>query len=170
MIISCDGPLCCLSNYSTYPFIINNVRYISVIQAYYVYLAKNDRLLVAELMKAKTDNDILMIEHRNGIFSRAGIIDIHRKRYDYLATKQYLYKVLRAKLEQNYLVKAVLFATKNEDIFIRNGNDRIIGIGNDGFGLNLCGVILMELREHLNGRPRTTKIQSLYDSILKRIR
>jgi predicted NAD-dependent protein-ADP-ribosyltransferase YbiA (DUF1768 family) len=162
--ISVSGPLCGLSLQSiAYPFIYNGVRYLSVIQAYYASFLKDK----PTILKGTT---VALIEKAcQPQFYR--IIEIHKKRGCYFETKRILYNILRAKFEQNPIAKILLLATKsNWYLRVDCGSDSVIGIGSTGFGLNLSGLVMMELREHLSGRPRTPLLQERYDAVLRRLR
>jgi len=162
--ISVSGPLCGLSPKSiAYPFVYNNVRYLSVIQAYYASFVEDKRAI----QKATT---VALIEKTCASVSRIyGVIQMHKRRSSYLETKRILYNILRAKFEQNPIAKILLLATRSDwYLQIDCGSDVVIG--SSGFGLNLSGLIMMELREHLAGRPRTPLLQQCYDMVLRRMR
>ena len=59
-------------------------------------------------------------------------------------------KAVLAKFEQNEEIKDVLLSTDNEIIIENTSNDYYWGCGKDGFGKNMLGIILMEVREKLS--------------------
>lgn len=156
------GPLCGLSIHSTaYPFIVNGCRYISILQAYYVWLVGNTPLRKV-LLSCSSGFDIL----EAAIPIKRNYLSVVSKRCNYFEMRQVLYTLLRAKFEQNPNAKTVLFATRS-DWYLSIAGDEVIGIG-AGHGLNLSGLIMMELREHLAGRPRTPLLQRDFDVVKRR--
>lgn len=162
--INPTGPLCGLSNYSTaYPFIIDGCKYVSIIQAYYAWLARDNILLKHAIME-----QYLTAQHQ--VFAsilKRNYLTVVRKRCNYFDVRRVLYNFLRAKYEQNPNAKTVLLATR-ADWYLSLSGDEILGVGNSGYGLNLSGLILMELREHLAGRPRTPALQRDFDAVKRR--
>jgi predicted NAD-dependent protein-ADP-ribosyltransferase YbiA (DUF1768 family) len=156
------GELRCLSFYSNYPFTLDNRNFKCLIQAYYVFLAGCDAILVNALLNAKTVDDIKKL---GSSLIGGRCIKVFKRRWKFLDVKRFLYRAIRAQLEQNPIPRIVLFATRFDlDIFSEEA-DKVIGVAPDGVGFNLCGLLLMELREHLQGRPRTPELQRRLDFI-----
>lgn len=161
-MIERHGELCCLSFYSNYPFVLDNRKYKCLIQAYYVFLAGDDGILVHGLLNAAKISEIKKLAY-SLIGGRC--VKVFKRRWKFLDVKRFLYRAMRAQLEQNPIPRIVLFATKFELKILSEEGDKVVGVAPDGNGLNLCGLLLMELREHLQGRPRTPELQRRLDFI-----
>ena len=159
-----SGPLCGLSIHSTaYPFIINGCKYMSVLQAYYVWLAGDNLMLRKVLLSCTSGFEVL----EAAIPIKRNYLSVVSKRCDYFELRRVLYMLLRAKFEQNPNAKTVLLATR-ADWYLSVSGDEVIGCGSTGHGLNISGLIMMELREHLAGRPRTPLLQRDFDAVKRR--
>lgn len=162
--IKSTGLLCGLSNHSTaYPFIVNGCKYISVLQAYYVWLAGDNLMLKKVLLSCSSGFEVL----EAAIPIKRNYLSVVRRRCNYFELRQVLYMFLRAKFEQNPNAKIVLLATR-ADWYLALAGDEVIGVGGSGHGLNISGLIMMELREHLAGRPRTPLLQRDFDTVKRR--
>lgn len=161
--IKSAGPLCGLSNHSmAYPFIINGCKYVSVLQAYYVWLSGDNQMLKKVLLSCSSGFEVL----EAAIPIKRNYLSVVRKRCNYFDLRRVLYMILRAKFEQNPNAKTLLLATRS-DWYLSIAGDEVIGIG-AGHGLNISGLIMMELREHLAGRPRTPLLQRDFDAVKRR--
>lgn len=156
------GELRCLSFYSNYPFILDNRNFKCLIQAYYVFLAGTDGILVNSLLHATKVSEIIKLGYP---LIGGRCIKVFKRRWKFLDVKRFLYRALRAQLEQNSIPRIVLFATRFDLNILSEEGDKVVGVASDGVGFNLCGLLLMELREHMQGRPRTPEIQRRLDFI-----
>jgi ribA/ribD-fused uncharacterized protein len=72
-----------------------------------------------------------------------------------------MYKALKHKFKQHSDLKQVLLATGEAVIKEKSLIDSFWGIGADGKGANLLGILLMELRAELNSSEKPHRSQNL---------
>jgi len=152
IIINGLGPFSVLANDMMDPVHGDDGKlYKSVCHAYYSYLAGGDSKRAANVRAARSvadaqtalGIDTLIAAHNPRKHSRA---------YNMESTIGLLRHVLDNKLIKSRWARETLMATYGSDIIVIQGNDEVLGAGKARRGLNLTGIILMELRDYYVSR------------------
>ena len=138
------GPYSCLSNYSTTPFKDNDVEYISALHAYYTYLQPEKSTIIRVTRSFDELQTILGYD----TYKSAASIMMHKKKYNFHRTFDFLRTIILLKVMSNPDVKARLLGTKDAYLSVLNRNDLVLGCGKSRMGLNLTGLMLMHVRDY----------------------
>ena len=154
-----------LSNYAHTPFDDGVYNYKTALHAYYVYLNYQN---IKQILASKTQGEL---QEKLGfdIYKKASTVLYHKKYYNIQTTMDIIRGILERKLLQNPSVKQTLLLTGNATLFVLNGSDLILGVGKSRRGLNLTGVLWMELRDELRKKEALNMSQHLY-SVLRHMR
>jgi len=150
------GKYASLSNYAFSPFVFNDETYNSILQAYYMYLLPEKTWLFSN---AKTHDELQNILGHE-IYKIASTILIHKKYYNFHHTFDFLRSIVYAKVMAHPAIQDLLIHTGGAYLSVINRNDLVLGCGKSRMGLNLTGLMLMQIRDHLT----ITKNPIVYDT------
>lgn len=153
-----------LSNYAYCPFVYKDLTYNSILQAYYMYLMPEKAWLFTN---ARTTEELQSIlGHDN--YKIASTIMLHKKHYNFHRTFDFLKSIILAKVLSNTAIKDILMHTGDAYLNVINRNDVVLGCGKSRMGLNLTGLMLMQIRDHLT-RTKNPIVYDTFASAWKRI-
>lgn len=151
-----------LSNYAATPFNDGVYNYKSALHAYYAYLNYPN---IKNILASKTQGEL---QEKLGFskYKNASTLLYHKKYYNFATTVDVLKDILERKLLQNPSVKKTLLLTGDATLFVLNGSDLLLGVGKSRRGLNLTGILWMDIRDDLRNKERLTINYNLY-SVLR---
>ena len=154
-----------LSNYAATPFNDGVYSYKTALHAYYAYLNYPN---VKPILASKTQGEL---QEKLGfsVYKNASSILYHKKYYNFETTVDVIRGILEWKLLQNPSVKQTLLLTGDATLFVLNGSDLILGVGKSRRGLNLTGILWMEIRDDLRKKRALNMNEHLY-SVLRHMR
>lgn len=154
-----------LSNYATSPFTDGEFTYKTALHAYYTYLNYPN---IKAILSSKTQGEL---QENLGFstYKNASSLLYHKKYYNIETTIDVIRGILERKLLQNPSVKQALLLTGNATLFVLNGSDLVLGVGKSRRGLNLTGVLWMQIRDDLRRKEALNMNQNLY-SVLRHMR
>ena len=154
-----------LSNYAPISFSDGVYAYKSALHAYYAYLNyPNIKNILASKNQGELQEMLGFSTYKN-----AASVLYHKKYYNLTTTMDVIRDILERKLLQNPCVKQALLLTGNATLFVLNGSDMILGVGKSRRGLNLTGVLWMEIRDNLRKNDLLNMNQHIY-SVLRHFR
>jgi len=154
-----------LSNYASTPFNDGVYTYKSALHAYYAYLNYPN---INKILATKNQGELQEALGFN-TYKNASSILYHKKYYNFLTTVDVIRAILERKLLDNPDVKQTLLLTGNAVLFVLNGSDMVLGVGKSRRGLNLTGVLWMEIRDDLRKKRALNMNHHLY-SVLRHMR
>jgi predicted NAD-dependent protein-ADP-ribosyltransferase YbiA (DUF1768 family) len=143
-----NGPYSCLNNYAMTPFKDNNVTYLSALHAYYIYLCPDKFDIICATKSVDELQNIIGFD----AYKMASNLMNHRKTYDFNNTFIILRSIIFLKVISNPNVKAILLSTNKAYLSVLNRSDLVLGCGKSRMGINLTGLMLMEVRDYLMQR------------------
>jgi predicted NAD-dependent protein-ADP-ribosyltransferase YbiA (DUF1768 family) len=146
-----------LSNYAHTPFSDGYDTYKTVLHAYYAYLNRNNRKNII------SSNNVDALQQQLGFdkYKRAASVLLHNKYYRFAETVDILRSILYLKALANPSVKKLLLQTGDAELIMLNGSDLVLGIGRSRRGLNLTGVLWMQIRDYFaNSRNSSAIMQT----------
>jgi predicted NAD-dependent protein-ADP-ribosyltransferase YbiA (DUF1768 family) len=151
-----------LSNYANTPFNDGVYTYKTALHAYYSYLNHSN---IKQIVASKTQGEL---QEKLGfdIYKNASSVLYHKKYYNIQTTFDVIRGILVHKLMSNPSVRHTLLLTGDAVLFVLNGSDLILGVGKSRRGLNLTGVLWMEIRNELRKKEPLTINNHLY-SVLR---
>lgn len=154
-----------LSNYAATPFNDGVFAYKTALHAYYAYLNyPNIRNILASKNHGELQEMLGFSTYKN-----ASSVLYHKKYYNITTTVEVIRDILEQKLVQNPSVKQTLLLTGDAILFVLNGSDMILGVGKSRRGLNLTGLVWMEIRNELRKKEGLNMNHHIY-SVLRHIR
>jgi predicted NAD-dependent protein-ADP-ribosyltransferase YbiA (DUF1768 family) len=154
-----------LSNYASTPFNDGVYAYKSSLHAYYAYLnCQNIKNILASKTQGELQEMLGFSTYKN-----ASTVLYHKKYYNLETTVEVIRAILERKVLQNPSVKQALLLTGDATLFVLNGSDMILGVGKSRRGLNLTGVLWMEIRNDLRKKDSLNMNQQIY-SVLRHFR
>jgi len=152
IIINGLGPFSVLANDLLDPVVGANGRtYKSVLHAYYSYLAGGDSKRVANVRGARSIADAQTALGIDTLIMAQGM-RTHCGGWDLGSTVDMLRELLRNKLLGSRWARETLMATYGSRLEVVQGNDMVLGSGKSRSGLNVTGLLLMELRDYYVSR------------------
>lgn len=147
-----NGLNSCLSNYAITPFQDNNITYPSALHAYYVYLCPDK---IDQICATKSVDEIQSVIGFDAYKMAANVMN-HRKTYNFEKTFVILRAIIFLKVINNPDVKMILLSTNKAYLSVLNRSDLVLGAGKSRTGLNLTGLMLMEVRDYFMKRNSLT--------------
>lgn len=140
-----------LANEAPCPIVVGGITYKTLYHAYYGYLAGSDLRRVA---KIRNSASIVLAQENLGpdVLIAAQNGRSHDTAFGLDKTVEVLRQLLTLKLYASLECRQALMATYGSDIVVVSGNDAVLGAGKSRLGLNLTGLLLMELRDYYVGR------------------
>lgn len=140
-----------LANEAPCPIVVGGITYRTLYHAYYGYLAGSDLRRVA---KIRNSASIVLAQENLGpdVLIAAQNGRSHDTAFGLDKTVEVLRQLLTLKLYGSLECRQALMATYGSDIVVVSGNDCVLGAGKSRLGLNLTGLLLMELRDYYVGR------------------
>lgn len=146
------GPLSVLANDLMDPIVgVDGITYKSVCHAYYSYLASGDPKRVANVRAARNIADAQEALGIDTLLDAQGA-RTHCGNWKLAATIDIMRELLRNKMLGSRWAREALMATYGSRIVVVQGNDKVLGVGKSRSGLNVTGLLLMELRDYYVGR------------------
>jgi predicted NAD-dependent protein-ADP-ribosyltransferase YbiA (DUF1768 family) len=145
IVINSTGAYSALYNDSKYDFTIDSNKFRTFTHYYYYCISYDNKITQNNILKTCSTNIARLFLSSfvsNRISNYISII----KSYNSHKLCKMLITGLVEKFNQNSILKSVLLKTGDTQINYDCGNDSYLGIGQDGTGLNIMGVLMMLVR------------------------
>jgi len=153
-----------LCNDALVPVRDGGFTYKTALHAYYMYL---DDANWRNILTARSSTDACAALDFE-VYKNASSIIYHARRFNFLKTLEVMRSILFKKVIQNPRVKRSLLLTGDALLVVMNGSDMVLGTGKSRRGLNLTGLLLMEIRDHFRGK-QSRAVYELWYSIMGRM-
>lgn len=133
---------------SKYGFSIDSNDFKTYMHYYYYCISTGDKTIQNNIIKNSSINNASLAL---GSMACIRLLDCQNVVRNYNSYKLclLLIKGIIEKCKQNPIVKMVLCGTGDSQINFDCGNDTYLGVGPDGFGLNVMGVLMMIVRSKI---------------------
>jgi predicted NAD-dependent protein-ADP-ribosyltransferase YbiA (DUF1768 family) len=157
VIVSAEGALSALHADSKYGFVLDSKDFKTFMHYYYYCISTGDKTLQNNIIKNSSINNARL---------SLGSITCNRLLDYQIVIRQYnshklctlLIRGIIEKCQQNPIVKMVLNLSGDSQINFDCGNDTYLGVGPDGLGLNVMGVLTMIVRSKFNFKGKNGKV------------
>lgn len=140
-----------LHNSALTPFTDGINQYKSVLHSYYCYLATyaKKRSLIHGILRSNTAEKA---QYNLGydLIKKSSTVSKHKRHFDIINTIQCLRCSIALKIMGNDYLINCLIMTNDATLVMMSGSDIVSGAGKSRNGLNLSGIILMEIRDYIN--------------------
>lgn len=158
-----------LYNDSKYEFVVDSKNFKTMTHYYYYCVSGDNKELQNNIIKFYSINNIRLLVGRlvcNRLSNPNSIISYYNTNKIHLS----LINGIIEKCQQNMNVKMLLLATGDSHINYYCDGDSYLGVGDDGNGLNVMGVMFMIVRAKFKGKNTVAYAEDKLYELNRRIR
>jgi predicted NAD-dependent protein-ADP-ribosyltransferase YbiA (DUF1768 family) len=169
LTVSAEGAFSPLHTDSNYGFVIDSKDFRTFMHYYYYCISSGDKTIQNNIIKNSSINNARLTL---GSITSIRLLDYQNVIRNYNSHKLcvLLIKGIIEKCKQNPIVHMVLCSTYDSQINFNCGNDTYLGVGPDGLGLNVMGVLMMIVRSKIRINGTKTYSEEKFAELNNRIR
>ena len=169
MTVCAEGVFAPIHTDSNYGFCIDSKDFKTFMHYYYYCISTGDKTIQNNIIKNSSINHARLAL---GSIICIRLLDCQNVVRNYNSHKLFmlLIKGVMEKCKQNYTVKMILCGSGDSQINFNCGNDTYLGIGPDGLGLNVMGVLMMIVRSKIKGNSTKNYAEEKFAELNNRIR